>query len=146
MQDLSDESKQLPDQLWIPRDQVAIGRYYTCGAQAAISRGRYRDTDVAIREVAVAQWDPETRNTIIQVSFRLSLEVKLLHQTTRREVLIHHQLQHPNVIGLLGVFEDNERGIISVLPFLQSGIQAHVKKYPNDRWGIVRSITCTFPS
>ena len=58
-------------------------------------------------------------------SFTLSCSLSHLprRQYIRREVIMHAQLDHPNVIPFLGVFKENDEdeAPMIVLPFTESG-------------------------
>ena len=130
LQDVCSASGELPSSYWL--EGVTV-RWKDCignGGEALIFLGSLQDQAVVARQVrrpGIRGWASEAGREALRVCRASPLSCSLSHlprrQYIRREIIMHAQLDHPNVIPFLGVFKENDEdeAPMIVLPFMESG-------------------------
>lgn len=113
----------------------SIGR----GGEAIVRPGTWNGGDVVVREIMIPTDSLPNHSTTLEAS--ITHQVKKWFQLTRlfcklvhREVITHIQLQHKNILPLLGVYQDDENDMpMMVLPFQErGGLLKYLKTVPPD--------------
>lgn len=131
LQDICSISHLLPTKYWLSDVEVNTERI-SMGGEAMIFSGNYQGRAVAVREIFPPQdedWTSpkgmETLNVSIP-SWRYMWSdpdpLFAVRQIIRREVIIHGQLHHQNLLPLFGVYQST-RSIapLIILPYVRNG-------------------------
>ena len=129
LQDVCSSSGELPSKYWIRGISVNWRQYIARGGEAIIYQGTMGEQNVVVREILKPgenSWTSQAGKQVIKVCLILMQRgggiTNNPHKLIKREIIVHSQLQHPNVIPLLGIYRESASDPpMMIMPFMKKG-------------------------
>lgn len=143
LRDLSDASGELPSTYWLTSVKRSTRRAY--GGDAEIWVGSHAGQEVAVRDFWFpSEMSPEKIQKVrypydphYPASDPWCADTRI--QIIRREIIANRQMNHQNVLRLIGVFSEESRPMAVVTPWMPNGVAStYLESHPVELLHIVR--------